>query len=123
MNVKQRSSLRRWIPRLIALAVAAGERGEIIIAGPNVSPGYVGPPDLANAAFFQRGSLRAYRTGDWGRMQDGLLFFEGRIDAQIKLNGYRIELGDVQENLRSLPVVSDAVVLPAIRQGVPQRGV
>ncbi|MBV9489665.1 MAG: D-alanine--poly(phosphoribitol) ligase subunit DltA [Verrucomicrobia bacterium] len=100
--------------------VAAGERGEIMIAGPNVSPGYVGRPDLTAAAFFSWGDHRAYRTGDWGRMQDGLLFFEGRTDAQIKLNGYRIELGDVQENLRSLPGVADGVVLPVIKQGVPQ---
>lgn len=100
--------------------VPAGERGQIIIAGTNVSPGYLGQPDLTNAAFFRLGSLRAYRTGDWGRMRDGLLFFEGRIDAQVKLNGYRIELGDVQENLRALPSVTDAVVLPVIKKGVAQ---
>jgi D-alanine--poly(phosphoribitol) ligase subunit 1 len=100
--------------------VAAGERGEIIIAGTNVSPGYLGQPDLTNAAFFRLESLRAYRTGDWGRMRDGLLFFEGRIDAQVKLNGYRIELGDVQENLRALPTVTDAVVLPVIKKGAAQ---
>lgn len=100
--------------------VAAGERGQIIIAGTNVSPGYLGEPDLTNAAFFRLGSLRAYRTGDWGRLRDGLLFFEGRIDAQVKLNGYRIELGDVHENLRALPTVTDAVVLPVIKKGVAQ---
>lgn len=100
--------------------VAAGERGQIIIAGTNVSPGYLGQPDLTSAAFFRLGNLRAYRTGDWGRMRDGLLFFEGRIDAQVKLNGYRIELGDVQENLRALPTVADAVVVPVIKKGVAQ---
>ena len=44
---------------------------------------------------------RAYRTGDWGRCREGMLFFEGRIDNQIKLHGYRIELADVEANLRA----------------------
>ena len=98
----------------------AGRRGEIIIAGPNVSPGYLGRPDLTDAAFFHLGNLRAYRTGDWGLMENGLLFFDGRIDCQVKVNGYRIELGDVEENLRSLTTVSDAVVLPVMEKGVAQ---
>jgi Non-ribosomal peptide synthetase modules and related proteins len=81
----------------------ANERGEIIIAGPNVSPGYAGRPDLTARAFFEYRGLRAYKTGDLGRFRDSLLFFEGRIDEQIKLSGYRIELGDVEANLRALP--------------------
>ncbi len=123
---------------------APGERGEIIIAGPNVSPGYLGRPDLTARAFLPwvparpdlplqppapaasvaRGTgsgpgcaLRAYRTGDWGRYQDGLLFFEGRMDSQVKMRGYRIELGDVEANLRALPGVRDAVVLPVAKGG------
>jgi D-alanine--poly(phosphoribitol) ligase subunit 1 len=96
------------------------ERGEIIIAGPNVSPGYLGRPDLTAAFFFQYRGRRAYRTGDFGRFRDGLLFFEGRIDAQIKLYGYRIEIGDVEANLRALPAVRDAVVIPVIKDGAAQ---
>ena len=61
---------------------------------------------------------RAYRTGDWGRFRDGLLFFEGRMDNQVKLHGYRIELGDVEANLRALGGVQDAVVLPVQKGGV-----
>jgi D-alanine--poly(phosphoribitol) ligase subunit 1 len=95
----------------------AGERGEIIIAGPNVSPGYLNRPDLNETAFFHLNGQRAYRTGDWGRCRDGMLFFEGRIDNQIKLNGYRIEPADVEANLRALAGVRDAVVLPVLRQG------
>src|SRR4029079_16638405 len=78
------------------------KRGEIIIAGPNVSPGYIGRPDLTARAFFQYCDQRAYKTGDVGRFRDRLLFFEGRIDEQIKLSGYRIELGDVEANLCAL---------------------
>ena len=96
---------------------APGERGEIVIAGPNVSPGYLGRPDLTERAFFRLDGQRAYRTGDWGRFQEGLLFFEGRMDDQIKLHGYRIELGDVEANLRALAGVRDAAVVPVVKQG------
>jgi D-alanine--poly(phosphoribitol) ligase subunit 1 len=94
-----------------------GERGEIVIAGPNVSPGYVNRPELNATAFFRQDGQRAYRTGDWGRYRDGMLFFEGRIDNQIKLNGYRIEPADVEANLRALALVRDAVVLPVSKHG------
>jgi D-alanine--poly(phosphoribitol) ligase subunit 1 len=97
--------------------VPAGERGQIVICGPSVSPGYLGRPDLTQKVFFVRDGLRAYRTGDWGRYRDGLLFFEGRMDGQIKLHGYRVELADVEANLRALPGVRDAVVLPVLKQG------
>jgi D-alanine--poly(phosphoribitol) ligase subunit 1 len=63
--------------------LSASERGEIIIAGPNVSPGYLGRPDLTAGAFFEYRGLSAYKTGDLGRFRDALLFFEGRIDEQI----------------------------------------
>lgn len=93
-------------------AMPEGERGEIVIAGPNVSPGYLGRPDLTERAFFDLNHERAYRTGDWGRQRQGLIFFEGRMDNQVKVSGYRIELGDLEANLRALPGIADAVVLP-----------
>jgi D-alanine--poly(phosphoribitol) ligase subunit 1 len=96
------------------------ERGEIIIAGPNVSLGYLDRPDLTANAFFQYRGQRAYRTGDFGRFRDNLLFFEGRMDEQIKLSGYRIELGDVEANLCALATVRDAAVLPVIKDGMAQ---
>jgi D-alanine--poly(phosphoribitol) ligase subunit 1 len=96
------------------------ERGEIIIAGPNVSPGYIERPDLTARAFFEYRGLHAYKTGDLGQFRGGLLFFEGRIDEQIKLSGYRIELGDVETNLRKLATVRDAVVIPVVKNGTAQ---
>jgi D-alanine--poly(phosphoribitol) ligase subunit 1 len=95
--------------------VAPGERGEIVIAGPNVSTGYVGRPDLTSRAFSELDGVRAYRTGDWGHEQDGVLFCDGRMDNQIKLHGYRIEVGDVEANLRSIAGVCDAIVLPVLK--------
>jgi D-alanine--poly(phosphoribitol) ligase subunit 1 len=100
--------------------LSANNRGEIIITGPNVSPGYVGRSDLTARAFFEYRGQRAYKTGDLGRFRDSLLFFEGRIDEQIKLSGYRIELGDVEANLRALPTVRDAVVVPVKKSGAAQ---
>jgi D-alanine--poly(phosphoribitol) ligase subunit 1 len=99
--------------------VAEGERGEIVIIGPNVSPGYLNRPDLNAKAFYVSDGLRAYRTGDWGRTRDGLIFFEGRMDGQIKLHGYRIEIGDIEAHLRGLPEVADAVVLVVEKGGKP----
>ena len=128
-----REVLAKWSPLPVGVAmpgtrveirgddnaiVPAGERGEIIIAGANVSPGYLGREDLTSRAFFDEpDGARAYRTGDWGRARDGLIFFEGRKDEQIKLHGYRIELGDLEANLRALAEIADAVVLPVVKAG------
>lgn len=95
-----------------------GERGEIIITGPNVSPGYLKRPDLTEKVFFTREGQRAYKTGDRGYEKDGLIFFEGRMDFQVKLFGHRIELGDVESNIRAVPGIIDAVVLPVERRGI-----
>ena len=97
--------------------VADSERGELLIAGPNVSPGYLNRPELTAKVFTLFEGQPAYRTGDWGRCRDGLIFFEGRIDGQIKLHGYRIELGDLEANLRALSDIADAVVLPVEKAG------
>jgi D-alanine--poly(phosphoribitol) ligase subunit 1 len=126
-----RALLQKWSPLPVGYAmhgnrvvildenrqrVAEGERGEIVIAGPNVSPGYLGRADLTERAFFTYEKQPAYRTGDWGREREGLIFFEGRMDSQVKVNGYRIELGDLEANLRALPEIADAVVLPVMKQ-------
>ena len=118
---RPRPGTRMYLRDEYGAVAAEGERGEMVIAGPNVSPGYLGRPDLTDAAFFdERDGLRAYRTGDWGRWRDGLLFFEGRQDGQIKLHGYRIELADIEENLNALDEVRDSVVVPVSRHGTVQ---
>jgi len=100
--------------------VPDGEAGEIIIAGANVSPGYLGRPDLTERAFFLLNGERAYRTGDRGHVRDGMVFYDGRGDRQIKLHGYRIELGDIEAHLCALPGVRDAVVLPVMKEDRPE---
>jgi D-alanine--poly(phosphoribitol) ligase subunit 1 len=102
-------------------ALTSGQSGEIVIHGTNVSVGYLGRPDLTERAFGERNGTRFYRTGDWGHLDsEGLLFVTGRMDGQIKLSGYRIELGDIEENLRALGNVRDAVVLPVMKDGKPE---
>ncbi len=95
-----------------------GESGEIAIIGPNVSPGYLKRADLTEKVFFTEDGQRGYRTGDKGYAKNGLLFFQGRLDFQIKLRGHRIELGDVETHLREVAGIVDAVVLPVERRGV-----
>ena len=97
--------------------VSDGKRGELVIAGPNVSPGYFRRDDLTAGAFSLHDGVRAYRTGDWAHETSGLFFCDGRMDGQIKLFGYRIELGDLEANLRALPEIADAVVLPVRKAG------
>jgi D-alanine--poly(phosphoribitol) ligase subunit 1 len=97
------------------MPVPPGVRGEIVISGPNVSPGYIHGAELTARAFSILNERWSYRTGDWGHYQDGLLFFDGRMDFQIKLHGYRIEIGDIEANLQSLANVQDAVVIPVLK--------
>lgn len=93
-----------------------GERGEIIIIGDTVSTGYFRQPELTKKAFFacerEESSVRGYHTGDLGYMENGLLYYCGRIDLQIKLHGYRIEIEDIEKNLLKVEGVDNAVVLP-----------
>lgn len=93
--------------------VPKGETGEIIIAGPSVSKGYLNNPEKTAAAFFCQNDLASYHTGDAGRLdEDGLLFYEGRMDQQVKLHGYRIELGDIEHYLLQDSRIKQAVVVP-----------
>ena len=90
--------------------VPKSERGQIVISGPNVSPGYLNPRPNEQP-FREIDGAWSYCTGDWGHYQDEQLYFDGRMDSQIKLNGYRIEIGDIEAHLRSLESVRDATVL------------
>ncbi|NTW29262.1 MAG: D-alanine--poly(phosphoribitol) ligase subunit DltA [Coriobacteriia bacterium] len=97
-----------------------GQPGEICIVGDTVSTGYFGRPDLTEAAFGvdTATGMRTYRTGDMGWLDEaGSLHFLGRMDFQVKLNGYRIELGDIESNLLALCYVDSAVVLPVSKDG------
>lgn len=91
-----------------------GEAGEIFIGGLQVSPGYLGNAALTAERFSTVDALpgRWYRTGDLGFVtEDGALHCAGRADDQIKVRGLRIELGEIDSALRSLPWVRDAAAV------------
>lgn len=96
-----------------------GESGEILITGNTLSEGYYLRDDLTSKAFRTEalpGPTRAYHTGDAGYMKDGYLFYNGRIDFQVKLHGYRIELEEIENHLRALEQVHHAVVVPSYEE-------
>ena len=104
--------------------VPRGEIGEICIGGAGVSPGYWGDPDKTQKCFVpdpfeSRGGARLYRTGDLGRLgNDGMLYFAGRSDSQIKTRGYRIELGEIEAAVHALDYVRDAAVVAVETPGI-----
>ena len=90
-----------------------GEQGEIIVSGPAVSKGYLNNPEKTAAAFFELDGQPAYHTGDLGFFdEDGMLHYGGRLDFQIKFNGYRIELEEVPHVLNLSQYVESAVAVP-----------
>ncbi|MCH7232176.1 amino acid adenylation domain-containing protein [Glycomyces sp. L485] len=88
--------------------------GEILAAGAGVTPGYLGSPELTAERYFDDPATgdRLYRTGDLGRYRpDGTIDILGRTDFQIKVNGYRIEAGEVETRLAALDAVAQAAVV------------
>lgn len=90
-----------------------GKQGEIIITGDSVAQGYMNNPEKTAKSFFKLNGKNAYRTGDAGVLdEDGLLHHKGRMDFQIKLHGFRIELDEVRASLEKSPFIKQAVALP-----------
>ena len=93
-----------------------GEAGELCIGGAGVARGYLNRPELTAEKFAADAPgdplSRWYRTGDQARrLPDGNIEFCGRIDDQVKLGGYRVELGEIEQALRERPGVKEAVVV------------
>jgi amino acid adenylation domain-containing protein len=106
--------------------VPDNEIGEIYIAGEGLSPGYWRDPDATRRAFLPRPgaggpSDRIYRTGDLAtRNSEGVIYFIGRKDTQIKSRGYRIELGEIETALNALPRLRESAVLGLQTNGFEQ---
>ena len=93
-------------------AVPPGVVGELWLGGAGLARGYVGRPDLTAAAFVETAHGRRYRSGDLGRWRaTGEIEILGRIDDQVKLNGIRVELGEIEHALASHPDIAQAVAL------------
>lgn len=96
--------------------VPIGVSGELYIGGVNLARGYLGQPALTAERFipnpFSDASDRLYKTGDLVRyLPDGTLEFLGRIDQQIKIRGYRVELEEIEVALNHHPAIRQALVL------------
>ena len=99
-------------------ALPMGEAGEIGIGGVGVARGYLNRQELTEAKFIpdfvglpNNPSQRIYRTGDLGRIgADGEIEYLGRIDTQVKLRGYRIELTEIESVLMDAPEIAQCVV-------------
>ena len=96
--------------------VPQGETGEICIGGPGVSQGYLNRPDLTAERFIpdpMTPGAYLYRTGDLARRRaDGELAYLGRRDGQIKINGFRVELGEIESALAIFPGIAQSCVAP-----------
>ncbi|MEP4197321.1 MAG: amino acid adenylation domain-containing protein [Aliishimia sp.] len=92
--------------------VPEGVAGELYVAGPVVTKGYLNRSEQTAKAFPDVHGVRCYKTGDLVRRgPDGLLEFCGRVDQQIKLRGFRIELGETQAVLTGIAGVESAAVI------------
>ena len=97
--------------------VSPGEVGELYIRGVGLSPGYWRDPEKTRAVFLRNPfssdpADRIYRTGDLAKIgDDGLVYFLGRADSQIKSRGYRIELGEIETALNAMSCLQECAVV------------
>ncbi len=95
-----------------------GVQGEIYSSGIGVARGYINNPELTAEKFLPDPFFpeeRMYKTGDLGKwLADGTIEFGGRIDHQIKISGYRVELGEIEQQLMMQPAISQASVVDCI---------
>lgn len=97
--------------------VPGGAKGELYLGGDGLARGYLHRPELTKERFVPSpfrtsDGSRLYRTGDLARLRnDGRLEFLGRIDNQVKVRGFRVELGEIEQTLSTIEGVTEAVVL------------
>lgn len=93
-------------------AVALGEIGELHILGPQVSVGYINNKNHTEKAYYfdTLSNKKAYKTGDLVHQDSqGYLYFHGRIDSQIKINGHRVELEEIRQAFA--PLIDPSMVM------------
>ena len=98
------------------------EIGNLYISGVGLSPGYWRDTQKTDAAFFSVNGWgpeqRVYKTGDLARVGDnGLIYFHGRADSQIKSRGYRIELGEIETAVNALACIDECAVVAIQDEG------
>ncbi|RIP35809.1 D-alanine--poly(phosphoribitol) ligase subunit 1 [Staphylococcus gallinarum] len=88
---------------------------ELIISGNALSKGYLEDKVRTDTVFRNDNDIRNYYTGDKAEYKDNLWFINGRLDFQIKLNGYRMEIEEIEFQLKQSQAIQDAVVIPIYR--------
>ncbi|MEP7271062.1 MAG: FkbM family methyltransferase, partial [Acidobacteriota bacterium] len=92
-----------------------GVPGEICVGGGGVGRGYLNRDDLTAEKFIEnpyRAGERLYRSGDLARFRpNGEMVYIGRLDDQVQIRGFRVELGEIQDRLLSHPLIADAIVV------------
>ncbi|CCW41803.1 Amino acid adenylation [Streptococcus agalactiae ILRI112] len=95
------------------IELIVGAENELQIVGDMVFDGYLNRKEETAKSFIEINAKKAYKTGDKVRILDnGYIFFDGRNDNQIKKNGYRIELEEVECIIKKIPEILNVVVLP-----------
>ena len=89
------------------------ENNEIILKGKSVFQGYL---DINSDNYYKENNINCYKTKDLGYIKNDLLYCTGRLDNQIKYLGYRIELGDIENNLLKLKEIREAVVVAKYKE-------
>ncbi|KAF7158714.1 hypothetical protein CNMCM5623_003878 [Aspergillus felis] len=109
------------------MPVNPGTIGELLVAGAGVAGGYIGEPEKTAKSFVSvphlplksnQGLGRTYRTGDLMRMnEDGVYYYVGRRDSQVKIRGQRVEIESLESKLLGTKLVSVAVVIKITPKG------
>ena len=114
---KSLSNVRLYVVDAQGHRLPVGAAGELWVAGPQVSRGYLNRPEktaevyITNPFTSDQKYQRIYRTGDIVRfLPDGNIQFVGRRDGQVKIRGFRIELKEVESIIREFPGIKDATV-------------
>ena len=107
--------------------VPVGVSAELYIGGGGVARGYLGRADLTAERFVPdpfstEAGARMYRSGDMARrLSDGRMKYEGRQDEQVKVRGYRVELGEIESELLKVEGIEGAVVVARRAEGGEQQ--
>ncbi|XP_011501560.1 PREDICTED: N-(5-amino-5-carboxypentanoyl)-L-cysteinyl-D-valine synthase [Ceratosolen solmsi marchali] len=92
-----------------------GEIGELLISGKNLANGYIHDNNsqkfINNPFSLEQGFSRIFRTGDYAKIENNHIFYEGRRDNQIKIRGHRIDITEIEKAVLKLSIVKNAVVL------------
>lgn len=111
-DTASRVPIGRPLPHVVEHVAASGE---LLIGGPSLAAGYRGLPQATDARFVTIGAHRFFRTGDRvNRLPDGALVHEGRLDAEIKIRGVRVNPAEVEAQIAGHPAVL-AVAVTGVR--------